>query len=77
MKTILEQLQELTDARLFVLAEAVDAELGRREVVPDDFLDSARHRALEREESYRRRNGAAAPRVRIVGIKPLPQRRAA
>ncbi len=78
MESILRELQELADADLYALSEAVDLELNRRDDVVGDISDSARRRAIEREESYRRRNGAAAPPVRIVGIgKPTPRRRAA
>jgi len=77
MKSILRQLQELADTDLFVLSEAVDLELNRRDEVVGEAPDSARRRALEREESYRRRNGSTAPPVRIVGIKPMPRRHAA
>ena len=69
MNTILRQLQELADADLYALCEAVDMELQRREEVTDDEVpDSARRRAVEREQSYRRRNGSAAPPIRIVGF---------
>ena len=68
MNSILKQLQELADADLYALSEAVDMELQRRDDVTGDIPDSARRRAIEREQSYRRRNGAAAPPVRAVGI---------
>ncbi len=68
MSSILNQLQELADADLFALCEAVDMELQRREGLTDELPDSARRRALERGESYRRRTGAAAPPVRSVGL---------
>ena len=58
MNSILRQLQELADADLYALSEAVDMELQRREEIVGDIPDSARRRALEREQSYRRRNGA-------------------
>ena len=68
MNSILKQLQELADADLYALSEAVDLELQRREDVAGEVPDSARRRAIEREQSYRRRNGSAAPPVRVVGI---------
>jgi len=68
MSSILNQLQELADADLYALCEAVDMELQRREGLSDELPDSARRRALERGESYRRRTGAAAPPVRNVGL---------
>lgn len=75
MKSILKQIQELADTDLYTLSEAVDMELSRRDDVVGETPDSARRRALEREQSYRRRNGAAAPPVRMVGIGKAPSRR--
>ena len=79
MKTILKRLQELADADLYALCEAVDQELQRRdEVVCDDSdSDSAHRRFVGREQSYRRRNGSAAPPIRIVGFGKLPKRHTA
>ena len=77
MKSILRQLQHLADADLYALSEAVDVELSRRAAVGDDAVDSARRRATERQQSYRRRTGSAAPPVRVVGIGKTPPRRAA
>ncbi len=62
MKTILNLLVDLADADLFALCEAIDIELQRREEPVSEVPDSARRRAIEREQSYRRRNGAARPR---------------
>jgi hypothetical protein len=60
------------------LGEAVDRELQRRGEIIIDTPDSARRRAVEREQSYRRRIGAAAPPVRSVGLgKALSRRHAA
>jgi hypothetical protein len=79
VNTILNEIQELADTDLYALCEAIDLELQRREGLIGDLPDSARRRALERGESYRRRTGAAAPPVRAVGlhIKRQPGRRAA
>ncbi len=78
MKSIINQLQELADADLYALSEALDMEMQRREDAIGEVPDSARRRAVEREQSYRRRTGAGAPPVRIAGIgKPTPKRRAA
>ena len=77
MNAILRQLQQLADTDLYTLSEVVDRELQRRDDVVGEFSDSARCRAVEREQSYRRRNGAAAPRVREVGIGRMQRRRAA
>jgi len=77
MNMIYEQLLELADADLYTLSEAVEMELQRRAEVVGEVPDSARRRALEREESYRRRNGTAALPVRAVGLGKTPPRRAA
>jgi hypothetical protein len=77
VKSILNELQELADSDLYALCEAVDMELQRREGLSGDLPDSARRRALERGESYRRRTGAAAPPVRAVGLHKRPSDRRA
>jgi hypothetical protein len=78
MQSILKQLQELADADLFALCEAVDLELQRREELEElagDVPDSARRRANKREQGYRHHLGAAVPRVREIGIGKAPPRR--
>ena len=75
MNSILRQLQELAETDLYALCEAVDMELQRRDEVVAEIPDSARRRAIERGQSYRHRNGAAAPPVRAVGIGKMPLRR--
>ena len=77
MKSILKQLEELADADLYALCEAVDVELQRRDDVAGDDSDSARCRAAERQEGYRHRNGSAVPRVRVMNVDKPPRRRAA
>ena len=54
MKSTLDELQELADSDLYALCEAVDMEMQRREGLTSDLPDSARRRALEQGESYRR-----------------------
>ena len=79
MKTILKRLQDLADDDLYALCEAVDQELHRRadtDTGDDDSL-SARRRIVEREQSYRHRNGSAAPPLRLIGFGKLSKRRAA
>ena len=68
VNSILEQLQSLTDADLYALCELVETELHHRGDADEEFPDSARRRAVERDRSYRRRTGAAAPPVRFVGL---------
>jgi hypothetical protein len=78
ISTLLKRLRGLADQDLFELGEAIDIELKRRGDLSDDVQDSARRRALERVQSYRRRTGAYAPPVRAVGLgKPTKPRRAA
>ena len=67
MKTILNLLVDLADADLFALCEAIDIELQRREEPVSEVPDSARRRAIEREQSYRRATEPRPP-VRITGI---------
>jgi hypothetical protein len=77
VESLLNQIQELAEADLYVLAEAVELELQGREGIAGEFADSARRRAVEREQSYRRRAGAGAPPIRVVGIGKPGKRRAA
>jgi hypothetical protein len=77
MHSIMKQLKDLAEADLYALSEAVDLELQRREDVGGDVPESARRRAVEREQSYRHRVGAGAPPVRIVGLGKPGKRHAA
>ena len=77
MKMILKLVEVLADADLYALCEAIDMELQRREDAIGEVPDSVRRRAVEREQSYRRRNGAGAPPVRITGIGKASSRRRA
>jgi hypothetical protein len=69
MNAILKRLRKLPDNELYVLSDAIDAELERRSQLAEEAYDSARRRALERQQSYRRRNGAFAPPVKAAGLK--------
>jgi hypothetical protein len=78
MNTILKRLRELADFDLYNISEAVDLELQRREESVSETPESARRRALERQQSYRRRTGAFAPPIKAVGLgRPRRTRRAA
>ena len=68
MNTILKQLQELADTDLYALSDAIATEMDRRDETIDEPGDSARRRAVDRQEGYRRRSGSGAPPVRIVGF---------
>jgi hypothetical protein len=78
MNSILKRLRTLADEELLALSEAIDVELEHRLARVEEVPDSARRRAIEREQSYRRRTGAAAPPIVAVGIgKSRRERRAA
>ena len=68
MNTILKHLNQLSDPELFNLSEAIDAELERRGDLSADVPDSARRRAVERQQSYRRRIGSTAPPIKVSGL---------
>ncbi len=71
MNIILDLLDELADTDLYALCDAIDTELQCRDedaIGKGEMYDSARRRAVQRERSYRRRVGAGAPPVRIVGM---------
>jgi hypothetical protein len=74
---LLKRLRNLADHELFSLSEAIEIEMRRREVFTEEGKESARHRAIEREQSYRRRTGAFAPPVRAIGLKKFTKRRRA
>jgi hypothetical protein len=78
MNAILKRLHVLADSELFSLSEAVDAELNRRSELTPEVPDSARRRAVERQQSYRRRIGSTAPSIKAGGLgKSTAPRRAA
>ena len=78
MNTILKRIQQLSDAELFGLSEAIDVELERRGESGDEVPDSARRRAVARQQSYRRRIGSTAPPIKATGLgKSVGPRRAA
>jgi hypothetical protein len=78
MNALLKRLHQLADQELYSLSEAIDLELQRREELAGDVPESARRRANERQQSYRRRTGAAGVPVRAIGLgKVSGPRRAA
>jgi hypothetical protein len=78
MNAILKRLQQLSDPELFTLSDAIDAELDRRSDDVGEVPDSARRRAVERQQSYRRRLGSTAAPVKAAGLgKAAGPRRAA
>ena len=75
MHSIVKKLNNLNDEELLVLSEAIDLELGRRQEKSDEIPESARRRAIMRDQSYRRATGSAAPPVRATGLKADRKRR--
>jgi hypothetical protein len=68
MHAILKQLQKLADDELMVVSEAIDLELERRLDAIEGYCESARQRARDRQQSYRRETGAGAPPISAVGL---------
>ena len=64
MKTILKRLQELADADLYALCEAIDQELQRRDEVVCDDSDSIRRAAAL----------SSASKVTAAAMDPRPRR---
>jgi hypothetical protein len=78
MKTIVKKLNNLNDDELLSLSEAIDQELERRQERMEEIPESARRRAIMRDQSYRRATGSSAPPVSVTGLKEQrKQRRAA
>ncbi len=75
MKAIIKKLNNLNNEELQALSEAIDLELDRREERLDDVPESARRRAVLRDQSYRRSTGSSAPPVRVTGLKEPRKRR--
>ena len=68
MEPIMKRLRQMADDDLTALSEAIDLELERRMDLADEVPDSARRRAVLRQQSYRRTTGSSAPNVRYTGI---------
>ncbi len=77
MNTILKRLRKLDDEELLALSEAIDVELDRRLERVDAVSESARRRAVQRQRSYRREIGSAAPPISTVGLGKGRKRRMA
>jgi hypothetical protein len=75
MHAIIKKLQNLNDDELLALSEAIDTELECREEKNDAIPESARRRAVMRDQSYRKATGASAPPVRATGLKDHRKRR--
>ena len=77
MNSILKRLRKLSDDELCGISEAIDGELERRQDLAEAIPESARRRAVQREQSYRHRTGAAALPVRVAGMRKIRKRRKA
>ncbi len=75
MKALLKRLHRLDDDELLAISEAIDHELDRRLQRAERIPESARRRAVQRSQSYRQRNGSAAPPVRVTGMRQSPRNR--
>lgn len=69
MNALLKRLRKLADDQLLAVSEAIDRELERRQGLTDSIPESARRRAVQRAQSYRRRTGASALPVRVAGLR--------
>ncbi len=77
MNAILKRLHQLGNDELLSLSEAIDIEWEHRSARSEGIPDSARRRALSREQSYRHNTGASAPPIRAVGLRDTRRYRAA
>ncbi|MFW6125241.1 MAG: hypothetical protein ACOC46_03765 [Pirellulales bacterium] len=77
MKSLVKQLKKLNDDELLGVSDAIDAELERRMEREESVPDSARRRAVQRQQSYRSRTGSSAPPVAATGLKPRREKRRA
>jgi len=68
-------LNNLNNDELLSLSEAIDLELVRRQERIEEIPESARRRAVLRDQSYRRSTGSSAPPVRVTGLKEQHKRR--
>jgi hypothetical protein len=75
MKAIIKNLNNLNNDELQALTEAIDLELERRQERMEEIPESARRRAILRDQSYRRSTGSTAPPVRVTGLKEQRNRR--
>jgi hypothetical protein len=75
MLSIFKKLRDLSDDELLELSEALDTEVNSRSLAIEEVPDSARRRAVERGQSYRRRTGSSATPVRYTGLKDQREKR--
>jgi hypothetical protein len=77
MKSIIKKLNDMNDDELLSLSEAIDEEMGRRQERLEEIPESARRRAIMRDQSYRRSTGSSAPPVFATGLKEQRKNRRA
>ena len=75
MNSVLKKLRKMGADELFAISEAIDAEIERRTDDAEVGEESARHRANERTQSYRRKNGASATPALVVGVQQKFERK--
>ena len=75
MNSMLRKLRKLGDDELYVISDAIDAEISRREELSDTADVSSRQRANERSQSYRRKNGAGGESALVLGVKRTVERK--
>jgi hypothetical protein len=75
MNSMLGKMRKLGDDELYIISDAIDAEIARREELPSATDDSSRQRANERSKSYRRKNGAGGESALVIGVKRTIERK--
>jgi len=60
---------------LYIISDAIDAELARREEGEDEEKESARQKAKERTQSYRRKNGSGGESALVLGVRQTIERK--
>jgi hypothetical protein len=68
MHAIVKRLRQMADDDLLALSEAIDMEVAHRLEIAEETPDSARRRAVMRQQSYRRVTGANATPVQVTGL---------
>ena len=75
MNSMLGKMRKLGDDELYVISDAIDAEIARREKQTDVMDVSPRQRANERSQSYRRKNGTGGESALVIGVKRTIERK--
>jgi len=75
MNSMLRKLRRLGDDELYIISDAIDVELARREEKMDEEASSAKQKAAERTQSYRRKNGSGGESALVLGVRQTIQRK--